>query len=278
MGYSSKRIKDELELQSRGWSFLYKHPAILRKGKTAEDTPSKMTEVCAGWIVEHFVEFALGIKQYDRREREGAFPNRPYRTKSHQGEKRDDSDDRSREKNIAYELFKLKRARNRVWDIGDIVDYEVPLKDKQDNRIGNIDLVSRNGDTIYILEMKRPESAETLLRCILEVYTYFRSIKSVEKFKRSFCDDGEDLQKINIVIAPLIFRNSNRHASPYKNIDKDDHKEIVRLIDCMRKGSTDDGVDPVGVEVMVIDAGSMNEHAPIEDMDFSSWEIIRQDI
>lgn len=60
-------------------------------------------------------------------------------------------------------------GRKLTRDIGEIMDYEVPLFNSG-NR--NIDLISKRGEKLYLLELKKNRSMETLLRCLLEVYTY----------------------------------------------------------------------------------------------------------
>jgi len=60
--------------------------------------------------------------------------------------------------------------------IGEILDYQVPLKNKKDDKAGKIDLLSFYDNSLHILELKRPYNPETLLRCILEVYTYWKTI------------------------------------------------------------------------------------------------------
>jgi hypothetical protein len=58
---------------------------------------------------------------------------------------------------------------------GKVWDYQTPLKDKQDDKAGKIDLFSYNeaDKFAYILELKKLSSVETLLRCVLEAYTYW---------------------------------------------------------------------------------------------------------
>lgn len=71
--------------------------------------------------------------------------------------------------------------------IGKIIDYQTPLKDVQADVAGKIDLLAWNKEKAcaYILEFKMPESKETLLRCVLEAYTYWRIVDS-EKLLRDF--------------------------------------------------------------------------------------------
>ena len=75
-------------------------------------------------------------------------------------------------------LAKLLFYQREIKDLGYIFDYQTPLKAVQSDSYGKIDLLGYNSkDKCYsIIELKyRPSgSEETLLRCILEAYTYYR--------------------------------------------------------------------------------------------------------
>lgn len=71
---------------------------------------------------------------------------------------------------------------------GKVSDYQVPLKERQKDRFGEIDLVAQSGASIKLLELKiNGKGKETLLRALLEVYTYYKLLDgSVEKFTKDF--------------------------------------------------------------------------------------------
>ena len=75
-------------------------------------------------------------------------------------------------------LAKLLYRQGDVGGLGKILDYQTPLKNEQSDPYGKIDLLSYNkkDNSISIVELKyRPSvSDETLLRCILEAYTYYK--------------------------------------------------------------------------------------------------------
>ena len=75
-------------------------------------------------------------------------------------------------------LAKLLFYQREVKDLGYIFDYQTPLKKVQSDPYGKIDFLGYNSkDKCYsIIELKyRPSgSEETLLRCILEAYTYYK--------------------------------------------------------------------------------------------------------
>lgn len=93
--------------------------------------------------------------------------------------------------------------------IGKIVDYQVPLKsrrDKENKGLGKIDLLSHNGDSLIMLELKRFENKETLLRTVLEIYTYW---KIVDRTK--LLSDYNDLQTNRVEKGVLVYKNSPLH-------------------------------------------------------------------
>ena len=65
-----------------------------------------------------------------------------------------------------------------VSGLGYIFDYQTPLKETRNDSYGKIDLLGYNQDDkcYSVIELKyRPSgSEETLLRCVLEAYTYYK--------------------------------------------------------------------------------------------------------
>ena len=75
-------------------------------------------------------------------------------------------------------LAKLLFYQRKVDGLGYIFDYQTPLKETQNDSYGKIDLLGYNQDDkcYSVIELKyRPSgSEETLLRCVLEAYTYYK--------------------------------------------------------------------------------------------------------
>jgi hypothetical protein len=123
--------------------------------------------------------------------------------------------------------------------IGKILDYQTPLKKAQNDKAGKIDLFSYNKDssTAYILELKREDSSETLLRCALEAYTYWKTAHHANLL-RSFClPDDTEIRK-----AVLIYKDSQ----PYRDFEP--KGTAVRQL--MRE---------LGVDFIVIDGDNAKE-------------------
>lgn len=117
----------------------------------------------------------------------------------------------------AYEKAKTKKPfRKEEWmcklcmgktfpHIGEIVDYQVPLKHCQGDAcegMGNIDLLSVDGDTAWLLELKVPDSSEHPLRAIMEIYTYWRQLggDACQNFLNNSKAEGAKTLKKAIVI------------------------------------------------------------------------------
>lgn len=86
-------------------------------------------------------------------------------------------------------LAKLLFYQHEVARLGYIFDYQTPLKETRNDSYGKIDLLGYNTDDkcYSVIELKyRPSgSEETLLRCVLEAYTYYRllDIKQINSAK-----------------------------------------------------------------------------------------------
>ena len=123
------------------------------------DTKEKYTEV----IASHLLEQLERLKQIDPVERTDSYKV------SRKGTTPREADGRKweqEEQRIAMKLFNNKTLQL----FSKILHYQTPLGD---GRGAAIDLLARDTDSVYILELKRPESKETLLRCVLEVHAYF---------------------------------------------------------------------------------------------------------
>ena len=73
-----------------------------------------------------------------------------------------------KEKRFCRALFNL----GQVSGLGRVIDYEVPLKAVRGAKHGNIDLLCSEGISLLVVEAKKPSSKESLLRAVLEAFTY----------------------------------------------------------------------------------------------------------
>lgn len=136
----------------------------------------------------------------------------------------------SLEKNIARLMCRESIKGHLFGQIGKVLNFEVPLYEAKAEPYRCIDMVSYSEaeDKLYLLELKKPRSQESLLRCILEVYTYVKAIGDWESFRDNFSQrDGVGIGKeTKIVIAPLVFETvaAKAHKKSDKSIPYEDYQ------------------------------------------------------
>ena len=208
MGYTEKEIIEKCEEEMKNPSTFYQADVINYRGRTT-DTGELYNEIVAKYVCDHFAEFKGGIKKITRKE--------TYKTESHTGE-RIPSDTREEER-IAVEMFNQKK-----FDfIGEIIDYQTPLKNTAEDVAGKIDLLSYDGKTLYILELKKPDSKETMLRCVLEGFTYMKTADT-EKLLKDFGLPADT----NVIACPFVFLNGEQHEE--MNEDRPNLKKLMYLL------------------------------------------------
>ncbi len=196
MIYTKTEILEKCEKAFENTSTFYQADVINYRG-VASDTGELYNEIVADFVLKNLDEFISGIKQIRR--------ETTYKTKSHTGDKI--PDDRRSEEKIAVELFNMSQKQGVVFDgIGEIIDYQTPLKNTAKDEAGKIDLLAYDGKTLRILELKKPDSTETMLRCVLEGFTYMQTIKDKKKLLRDF-GLPEDTE---IVACPFVFSNGEQ--------------------------------------------------------------------
>ena len=199
MAYTKQDILNRCEEEMQNPSTFYKSPVINYRGRTT-DTDELYNEIVAEFVCEHINEFIDGIKKITREE--------GYKTESHTGQ-HIPSDDRMEEK-IAVEIFNQGKIEDLDF-VGKMLDYQTPLKNQinEENKgVGKIDLLSYNekNNTLYILELKKPDSKETMLRCVLEGYTYMKTANT-EKLTKSF----KRPKDAKVVACPFVFRGGAQY-------------------------------------------------------------------
>ncbi|MCH8942111.1 MAG: hypothetical protein IIA48_06710 [Bacteroidetes bacterium] len=109
------------------------------------------------------------------------------------------------------EIFAKRLAYLNLGELGEIKDYQIPLKDtKADKGLGKIDLISYNDETkiLYLIELKYEGSDETLLRASLESYTYFKIVDKTKLIKDCF-NNSIHPDEIKVMPAVLVVPNCN---------------------------------------------------------------------
>ena len=213
--FSKNEILEMIENAKFDIRSFYKQDFVNYAGKT-KDSKEYYTEIIAEWLLSH-VDLFNKIKLINR---EGS-----YRIESHDGKIINQESNRAEEK-IAMKLFDYSQNKGEIFDkIGKIIDYQIPLKNIQTDDAGKIDLLAYNEDTdtLRILELKKSDSKETMLKCLLEVYTYLKIVNKVKLLK----DFG--LPKDTIVKAsPLVFFEGMQYMEM-----QEDRKNLKKLMEKM---------------------------------------------
>lgn len=169
-------------------------------------------------------------------------------------------------------LAKLLFYQREVKDLGYIFDYQTPLKKVRSDSYGKIDLLGYNSkDKCYsIIELKyRPSgSDETILRCVLEAYTYYklfdlnqiestqnhkgitelRALKDYKHTKNAELvilfdeksrakDDGGEKSNLMLRIDLQNKDTANKEIYPSRTVESQQHKECKELLDSDKRNS-----------------------------------------
>ena len=207
-GYSRIEIEHKLKASIENIDTLYQQRFINYRGKTT-DTKETYAEVTAE-ILFNIVDVFDKVNVISRKN--------SYRVKNHNGTTANAHSNREEER-IALGMF-----GGTFNHIGRIVDYQVPLKStNKDIGVGKIDLLSLIDGRLIILELKKENSKETLLRCVLEAATYWRKIDR-EKLIRDYIEFSAD----TVEMAVYVFKNSMQHEQ-YNKKDSYTRKLMEQL-------------------------------------------------
>ncbi|MCL2480458.1 MAG: hypothetical protein FWF38_01960 [Spirochaetaceae bacterium] len=90
-------------------------------------------------------------------------------------------------------------------DLGIFINYQIPIKGKKKDKAGKVDLLAYNEslELLSLIELKREDNSETMLRAILEICTYYYQINKEQLKKelkeKGVCHEVSDIQKIVLV-------------------------------------------------------------------------------
>ncbi len=201
MAYSKNQIIEQCMTQLGNVAAFYRADFVNYRGRCA-DTGERYGEVVAGFICQHIDTFKSGIPKITRRS--------SYRQSTHDGEY--DPTSNRVEEIIAMQMFNYCKTGNSFAEVGRIIDYQTPLKSKRSDAAGKIDLLAYDGTTLRILELKKPDSEETMLRCVLEGYTYLKTVDA-EKLLSDFNLPPDT----KVMAGPLVFQGGSQWAELSEN-------------------------------------------------------------
>lgn len=211
--YTKQEIISTINSAFEERKLIYKLVCINYKGKTS-DTKEKYTEVIAEYLLNNFDILESSIDRITR--------SNSYRTESHDGIINNES-------NFNEDVFCKSLLGQKMETVGEILDYQIPLKGIRNDKAGKIDLISyeKKNNKLFLLELKRPQESykddETLLRSVLEIYTYSKQINQV-KFL-------EDFNLPNAIITPSVFLVEGCRA--YDEYNDDSLPKIKELMNAL---------------------------------------------
>jgi len=164
----SKETVKVLDCELKNAKKLYNSRCINWKGKTL-DSKEYYTEVISSELLkEEKLVLLEKIEQINRVK---------YNVDTHDGQHNGDT-------NRAEEIFAMQLKGKKLEKLGFVIEYQVPLKEKLSDDAGKIDLITYANESVYIV-VKYIGNKETLLRAILEIWTYYKQLNKVN-FLNSF--------------------------------------------------------------------------------------------
>lgn len=128
--------------------------------------------------------------------------------------------------NRGEEILAKSLLNKKIEGIGEIFDYQIPLKKSQkDTGVGKIDLVSIDGDKLRLIEIKAEDAIDTLLRCVLEAYTYSKQLDS-DRFKSEYTEKKEIAFGNEEPIPTVLIPETCKAAKEFRN---NEHPKVIEL-------------------------------------------------
>ncbi len=215
MEYTRQQIIEKCQIFFNDAKTFYQADIVNYRGKSS-DTNEYYTEIIAEFLCNNIEDYKTSIPMITRKA--------SYETASHTGIFSENSN--RAEEIVAIKLFNQSK-NGYIYDfIGEIIDYQTPLKSSRKDVAGKIDLLSYDKDNkvIHILELKKPNSTETMLRCVLEGHTYLRTVDS----EKLISDFRKFQDKPVIKANPFVFKCVE--SNPYQEMQQEDRKWLRKLM------------------------------------------------
>jgi hypothetical protein len=221
----SKRNKNRQQLSSefsalkKNWFSVYNWPSLSRK---------RYSEDVAKLLIKNFCEYKLDYVGLRRNN---------FRIDSHHGQcQLSTAISQHVEKRFCRALFNLKELSL----LGKVLDYEVPFKENLESKHGNIDLLSYKDNKLFVIEVKKIGSSESVLRAIFEAYVYSKLVYAVKKtFYADFNIDP------TAIIKPVVLTFVNS-TSGQQLIEMEQYPNIKALINVINKDLVKTGIEEIG--------------------------------
>lgn len=202
MDYTRAQTLEKCRQALKEPKLFYRADCVRYAGRCT-DTKEYYTEIVAQFLLAHLEEYIAGIPQITR---DGS-----YRTDTHDGVFNPNS--RRKEEILAMQLFNCCKSGESFSHIGRILDYQTPLKSRQSDDAGKVDLLAYDGKCLRILELKAEGNKnETMLRCVLEGFTYLRTADRKKLPENFGLPAGTP-----VYASPLVFAGSRFHQEYREN-------------------------------------------------------------
>lgn len=214
MSYTRESIIKEIDdfIATGDLGLLYDQNFVKRRGSKGK---------YMRFAAERLLEYSEELKNIPAARRKDS-----YNTQ-HDGTTPRPADGRKGEK--AEDRIAMKFFKKTLPHLGSVIDYQTPLKDGRDSAI---DLLAYNGESIYILELKRPDSKETLLRCVLEAYTYYRMVDK-NKLLHDFYDELQEVsrsEKTPCLRKAALVSFVDKGRAPYTDFNDTSVKKLMKAL------------------------------------------------
>lgn len=208
--YTRQQIIDTLEQSKGDMGVFYQKDFINYSGYTI-DTNELYTEVISEWLAGN-ITILESIPQITR--------TNSYKTQTHNGFTARPTSNRLEER-IAMTMYRQKG----LPCLGLVMDYQTPLKDKGTSIAGKIDLLTFDGKVLRVMELKEPDSKETMLRCVLEGFTYMKTA-NIDKL----IGDFQLPPKTKVQACPFVVCNGVQHKE--MSNQKPHLHHLMKMLDC----------------------------------------------
>lgn len=208
-----KKTVEVLEHELKNAKNLYNSKCINWKGKTL-DSKEYYTEVISRELLK--AKNLVLLEKIDQINRIN------YNVDTHDGQHNGDT-------NRAEEIFAMRLKGKKLEKLGFVVEYQVPLKKKRSDDAGKIDLVTSANESVYIVELKYIGNKETLLRAILEIWTYYKQLNKVNflnSFKLPKQNNIEDIRKAVLLSVDCNAYNEAKELSKRPKL-----KQLAKALD-----------------------------------------------
>ena len=128
-------------------------------------------------------------------------------------------------------MFKNKERDDVKAVFGDVIDYQIPLKNKQDDKgVGKIDFIFVKNDELYLAEIKSDRSSESALKAIVEIQTYFQIVGKAKLLSDFGLKPGTKIKKVVVLFSNTKGAKQLKEDEFIKDLlDKFDVEHIILL-------------------------------------------------